>query len=168
MSLPDSQNPLAQLNDIVDPSLPSFWPLAPIYWFLLGIVFIGVLGSLYLFKKYRKQQLKQKKSLQKLLELKKSEANFVLLNQLLKGVALAYFPRRQVASLHGGQWFDFLQRYAQAPLFENKQQFIERLYQQDPRACSASDFAQAHRWITCLPKQIKKQTGNNKEKHNHV
>ena len=168
MSLQDNQNPLTQLNDILAPSLPSFWPLAPLYWFLLGGGIIALLGALSLLKKYKKHKLKQKKALQQLQHLKQSKANFVLLNQLLKGVALLYFPRQQVASLHGQQWFDFLQCYAQAPLFENKQHFIKRLYQQDPEACCASDFAQAKNWITALPKQIKKHRNDTKEKHSHV
>ena len=168
MSPQNSQNPLAQLNDIVAPSLPSIWPLAPIYWFLLSMVIVCLLLSLYLFKKYQKQRLKQKDALQQLQALQQSQADFISLNQLLKGVALRYFSRQQVASLHGGLWFDFLQRYAQAPLFGNKQTFIARLYQQNVQSCSEVDFAQARKWITGLPKQIKKQTGKNKENHNHV
>ncbi|WP_372880980.1 DUF4381 domain-containing protein [Psychromonas sp.] len=168
MSVQNSHNPLAQLNDIVGPSSPSFWPLPPVYWLLSSIVILSLLLSLFLLKKHRKQRLKQKNALQQLRLLQQSQADFVSLNQLLKGVALAYFPRRQVASLHGELWFDFLQRYAQAPLFDNKQKFIERLYQQHSQACSADDYIQARTWIAGLPKQIKKQTGKNKEKRNHV
>ncbi|MGB5445908.1 MAG: DUF4381 domain-containing protein [Psychromonas sp.] len=165
----NNPNPLlVQLNDIVAPSLPSIWPLAPIYWLLFAIAIFCLLICFSLFKKYKKQQVKQNKALQQLHALQQSQVDFVLLNQLLKGVALTYFPRQQVASLHGEQWFDFLQRYAQTPLFENKQKFVERLYQQHSQACSAGDFAQARQWITGLPKQIKKQTGKNKEKHDNV
>ncbi len=168
MSVQNNPNPLAQLNDIVAPSAPSFWPLPPVYWLLLTMVIIALLLLLFLWKKHKKQRIIQKNALQQLQELQQSQANFVSLNQLLKGVALAYFPRRQVASLHGGLWFDFLQSYAQSPLFGNKQKFIERLYQQHDQPCSADDFVQARKWITGLPKQITKLTGKNKEKHNHV
>jgi leucyl aminopeptidase len=168
MPLQNNQNPLAQLNDIQALSLPSFWPPAAIYWFLLSAVIIFLLLFAYLFKKYKKQKVKQKMALQQLIDLQQSNADFILLNQLLKGVALLYFPRTQVASLHGEQWFDFLQFYAKAPLFDNKQHFIKRLYNSPAPVCSSSDFEQARQWITSLHKQIKKTHDITQEKHNNV
>lgn len=164
----NNQNPLAQLNDIVAPSQPSLWPLAPVYWFLLSALIICLLVSVYLFKKYKKQQVKQKMALQQLTELQQSKANFIYLNQLLKGVALLYFPRQQVASLHGEQWFDFLQSYSKTPLFNDRQSFIKRLYKDGAAECSSSDFEQAREWITGLQQQIKKTTGHSQEKRNNV
>lgn len=168
MSLQNNQNPLAKLNDILSPSLPSFWPPAPIYWFLLGVSIICLLLSVYLFKKYKKQKVKQKMALKQLIRLEQSKADFIRLNQLLKGVALLYFPRTQVASLHGEQWFDFLQSYAQTPLFDDKQNFIKRLYDNPAPVCSGHDFEQARKWITGLHKQIKKTRDTTQEKHNNV
>ncbi|ABM04520.1 conserved hypothetical protein [Psychromonas ingrahamii 37] len=168
MSLQNNQNPLAQLNDILAPSLPSFWPPALIYWFLLSAVIICLLGSVYLFKKHKTQKVKQKKALKQLIHLQQSNADFITLNQLLKGVALLYFPRGQVASLHGEQWFDFLQSYSQTPLFNDKPHFIKRLYDNPAPACSKGDFEQAKKWITGLHKQIKKTRDITEEKHNNV
>jgi len=168
MSVQNNQSPLAQLNDIIAPSSPSFWPPAPIYWFLSGALIIFLLLSVYLFKKYKKQKVKQNKALKQLIHLERSNADFIVLNQLLKGVALLYFPRRQVASLHGEQWFDFLQSYAQTPLFGDKPHFIKRLYGNSAPACSSSDFDQARKWITGLHKQVKTPTRHNQEKHNNV
>lgn len=168
MSVQNNQSPLAQLNDIIAPSLPSFWPPAPIYWFLSGALIILLLLSVYLFKKYKKQKVKQKTALKQLTQLQDANADFILLNQLLKGVALLYFPRRQVASLHGEQWFDFLQSYAQTPIFDGKQHFIKRLYGNPVPVCSKGDFEQARKWITGLHKQIKTPMRDNQEKHKNV
>ena len=165
MSPLDSQNPLAQLNDIIAPNTVSFWPLAPIYWALLFIIVAGLIGLTYLIKRIKQQRKKQQAVLIKLQELKTNKANFIMLNQLLKGVALQYFPRQQVASLHSEAWFDFLQQYATTPIFKDKEAFLMRLYQDTNPACSDSDFIQTKQWIKQLPKQIKK---NYQEANKHV
>ena len=160
-----NQNPLAQLNDIIAPTASSPWPPAPVYWLLLLGLLISVTATVYLFKRMKKQRRKQQLALTKLQQLQTDSASFILLNQLLKGVALSYFPRQQVASLHGEQWFEFLQRYAAIPLFTSKQLFLKRLYKESEHPCCADDFAQVKKWIKQLPKQIKKQ---HKEADKHV
>ncbi|WP_435235215.1 DUF4381 domain-containing protein [Psychromonas sp. PT13] len=165
MSPLDSQNPLAQLNDIIAPNAASFWPLAPIYWALLFTLVAALIGLTYLIKRIKKQRKKQQSILIKLQELESSKANFITLNQLIKGVALQHFPRQQVASLHSEAWFDFLQRYATTPIFKDKDTFLTRLYQEKNPVCSDSDFAQTKQWIKQLPKQIKK---HHQEANKHV
>ena len=159
------QNPLSQLNDIIAPTTANPWPPAPIYWLLLLVLVLLVAASVYLFKRFKKQRIKQQQALKKLQQLQKDNANFILLNQLIKGVTLLYFPRRQVASLHGEHWFDFLQTYAASPLFDSKQAFLKRLYTNSEQPCSPNDFAQTKIWIKQLPKQIKK---HHKEASNNV
>lgn len=154
---PANQDPLAQLNDIIAPSAPHWWPPAAIYWLLLIAFAVLIIGAIYLFNKVKKEGLKQQQALQKLQQLKQANANFISLNQLLKGVALLYFPRQQVASLHSEKWFDFLHCYAASPIFESKQAFLKRLYSQGAQDCSDNDFAQVKIWIKNLPRQIKKQ-----------
>ncbi len=160
-----NQNPLSQLNDIVTPTAPDWWPPAPIYWLLALAFIVVIVGTTYLLKHLKKQQLKQQQALKKLQQLKQANANFIELNQLLKGVVLLYFPRQQVASLHGELWFDFLQSYATNPLFDSKQAFLKRLYTNSEQPCSTDDLAQTKIWIKEFPKQIKKQR---KEANNNV
>lgn len=152
-----NQNPLAQLNDIIAPIAPSWFPPAPIYWAVFLFMMVIIYSTYYLIKKINKQKKKQKKQLTKLLQLQQQQANFVMLNQLLKACALSYFSRDKVASLHGEQWFEFIQQYATAPTFNNKQDFMRRLYQTDIHAINEQDVSDAKRWIVELPKQIKKQ-----------
>ena len=154
------QNPLAQLNDIIAPATANLWPPAPIYWGLFIAFAVLIIASVYLFKQRKKQQ----QAFTKLQQLQAENTSFIVLNQLIKGVALLYFPRKTVASLHGDQWFDFLQRYSAKPLFSSKPLFLKRLYS-DHQNCSADDFAQSKIWIKQLPKQIKK---HNKEANKHV
>lgn len=159
-----NQNPLAQLNDIIAPTTASQWPPAPIYWFLLSALVVVIIASVYLVKRIKQQRQKQRQALQKLQQLQADNSSFIALNQLLKGVALLYFPRQAVASLHGELWFDFLQSYSEKKLFTSKEIFLKRLYSSEQN-CSADDFAQSKIWIKQLPKQIKK---HNKEANKHV
>lgn len=151
-----NQDPLAQLNDIIAPNTPNWFPPAPIYWVLFFVSIALIVVAVLLFKKVKKNKKRQQIQLQKLQQLQQSKADFITLNQLLKGCALAYFPRKDVASLHGEQWFDFLQKHADFTVFNNKQTFLARLYQDQQQTCQSSDFNDAKKWISALPKQIKK------------
>ncbi|MFT6986489.1 MAG: hypothetical protein ACJAT7_002325 [Psychromonas sp.] len=153
----NNQNPLAQLHDIITPSAPSFWPPAPLYWLLLIISIVLITGAIYLYKRVKSERQKYQMALSKLQQLKDEGADFIALNKLVKGVALLYFPRQQVASLHGEQWFDFLHTYSERPLFGSKPLFLQRLYNNRDQSCASDDFEQVKIWIKKLPQQIKKQ-----------
>ncbi|MEI6897060.1 MAG: DUF4381 domain-containing protein [Psychromonas sp.] len=149
-------DPLAQLNDIIGPTSPNWFPPAPLYWALLLLIMALFFGTYYFVKQYKKQQKVQQSLLINLHQLAHNKADFIVLNQLLKACALRYFPRDEVASLHGEQWFDFLQKYSRQTIFKNKQNFMQRLYHVTPQACHETDFMEAKKWIMALPKQIKK------------
>lgn len=151
-----NQDPLAQLNDIIAPSTPSGFPPAPIYWLLLALFFGVIIALYYVIKNNQQQRKKRRDALHTLRQLEQQQADFITLNQLLKGYALQHFQRTEVASLHGEQWFDFLQRYSVSPIFNNKQDFIARLYQGEQQAAQQCDFSDAKNWINALSKQIKK------------
>jgi len=156
-----NQDPLTQLNDIIAPTAPHWFPPAPIYWGLLLLIIALVCGIYFVVKNQMQQQKRLKLHLSKLQNLQQTDANFIVLNQLLKGCALSYFSRDEVASLHGESWFDFIQKYSAAPIFGNKQDFIQRLYQVDVQSVKKSEYSAAKNWIVALPKQIKKH--NNKQ-----
>lgn len=155
-----NQDPLAQLNDIIAPTAPSWFPPAPIYWVLLLVLVASIFTSYYFVKKYQQQHKLQKLQLNKLQQLEQQHVDFITLNKLLKGCVLSYFPRSEVASLHGTSWFYFLQKHSNFPIFNNKQDFMTRLYQDKCPATQQSDFIEAKKWITALPKQIKKAQKN--------
>jgi hypothetical protein len=159
-------NPLDALKNIVEPTYASWWPLPPIYY-LLFLGFIAfVFLMIFLFKKKQKAIKKEKVLFNMLTELSNNKGSFAELNHLLKRVALNYFERDIVASLHGKSWLDFLQTYHSAPLsgaFENENVFIKHLYE-ETQACSKDDLLQAKNWIKELPEQIKKQQQQDSKK----
>lgn len=108
--------PVAQdlpLRDIHLPPVPDFWPPAPGWWvlFALGLVLFG-LCLRWLYRRYRVAR-RRRKILAELLHLAGRDSGPELVAEvsaLLKRVALARFPRAQVASLTGSGWLEFLDR----------------------------------------------------------
>lgn len=106
---------LNQLRDIHLPQPVGWWPLAPGWYFLIaiGLLFLGLL----LFLGYRRYQHTQAKreALRLLAVLQKeyhcahnSQITSMKISELLRRVALVYYPRHQVAGLQGQRWIDFL------------------------------------------------------------
>lgn len=153
--MPTPNNPFEQI--IIPQEIPSAWPPAPIYWVLL----VAVIALLSLTVFLIKQQIKKKKIVKLahfyLSNLQKEKASFVKLNQLFKAICLQYYPRAQVASLTGKEWFIFIQQHntqQETVLFKDQDTFCQRLYQQDS-LCTEDDFEAAKQWITMFPAQVK-------------
>ncbi|MEH6586379.1 MAG: DUF4381 domain-containing protein [Halioglobus sp.] len=108
-------DPLAQLNPLREPAAIGWWPLAPGWWLLIALLSIvaGVLAwrliARYRRNAYRRQAITELQAIRKHWE---SDGNNSLCltqtNALLKAVALRAFPRRDIASVSGEQWRDFL------------------------------------------------------------
>lgn len=108
-------DPLAQLNPLREPAAIGWWPLAPGWWLLIALVLIvaGVLAWL-LIARYRRNAYRR----QAIIELQVIRNRWenggddslclTQTNALLKAVALRAFPRRDIASISGEQWRDFL------------------------------------------------------------
>lgn len=108
-------DPLAQLKDIHLPTPIGWWPLAPGWYVVLAlIVFIFIFIFYCIYKNHRNAKAKNY-ALILLMNYQKEyekEQNTALtsarISELLRRVALAYYPRREVASLHGEDWLRFL------------------------------------------------------------
>ena len=106
---------LSDLRDIHLPGAVTFWPLAPGWWLILGGLLALALG-VHLHLRARRRSLKRAA----VRELDGIEASFrssgdvarlaLSLATLLRRVAIARFPRRDVASLYGRDWSRFLVR----------------------------------------------------------
>ena len=113
-------DPLSALRDIHLPEPVPFWPLATGWWVLLALV-VGTLAALWWQRRARLRSLK----LAALRELSKLREDFeqsgdvqglaLKLSVLLRRVALARFPREQVAALHGESWAKFLASASRDP-----------------------------------------------------
>ncbi len=104
---------IKQLHDIHSPPLISLWPPA-IGWWIMAILII-LITVCYYYKYYfithkiRRAALKKFKQLQQL-DYKHQNQLIIELSILLRRVALAKFPQRQVAKLNGNTWLQFLDK----------------------------------------------------------
>jgi hypothetical protein len=108
-------DPLAGLRDIHLPEPISFWPVAPGWWIALGLVIVLAIAVL-LYRSARRRSLKRA-ALAELTGIEESYQRSSDVSQLaleisalLRRVALRRFLRREVASLHGEDWAQFLLR----------------------------------------------------------
>lgn len=106
---------LTQLRDIHLPASISWWPLAP-GWYLLALIIalLCLMLGFLLHRQYSNGRAKHEalRTLAMYQQEYKREANSQLfssqISELLRRVALAYYPRVDVAGLHGDLWINFL------------------------------------------------------------
>lgn len=108
---------LAQLKDIHLPSPIQWWPLAPGWYGLMIALGVLIIWVMYLMHRRSVRLLPKKQALELIAQYQKQYDNdrnaqlaSARVSELLRRVALVYFPRTTVASLHGEEWIDFLTR----------------------------------------------------------
>lgn len=151
----DKPDPLAQLKDIHLPEPIGWWPLAPGWYLVMALVLLILLYLTYLaYKRYR-HALAKKNALALLDSYQqhyKQEPNVAAtsanISALLRRVALVYFPREQVASLHGEAWLQFLQQTAKGSDFESvREMLLDAPFKNDLTMNLEPLFQQAKLWI---------------------
>ena len=120
---------LQNLNDIVLPATVGWWPLAPGWYILFALLLIALAWFGYrslhrwMNNRYRRAALRELQLLEERIratEERDAEARDANLRQipiLLKRTALSAYPRSQVASLSGKDWFHFLNSTVKNPSF---------------------------------------------------
>ena len=111
------QDPLANLHPLREPDLLGWWPMAPGWWLLLGIVLLCLISASYfLIRRYRANAYRRR-ALAQLLVLHtqytadQDRSQYIAqTNALLKSVALRSYPPTEVAANSGAQWLAFLNR----------------------------------------------------------
>ncbi|WP_299075252.1 DUF4381 domain-containing protein [uncultured Paraglaciecola sp.] len=102
-------NPLQNLQDIHTPAAIENWPPAYGWWLVAIITIIAVCILTTWLVKRRKLRLAKRQGLAALQKIDASRPDSLSqLNQLLKRVAMAYFPAQRVQQIHGQQWANFL------------------------------------------------------------
>ena len=102
-------NPLQDLKDIRTPASIESWPPAYGWWLLVLLVVVGLYLLTTWLLRVKKVRLAKRQALKALQQIDASNLNCVSqLNQLLKRVALNYFPNQNVQLMYGAQWTDFL------------------------------------------------------------
>lgn len=115
---------LQNLNDIVLPATIGWWPLATGWYVLSGLLLIALAWFGYRWlqrwmnNRYRRAAMRELQLLAKRIEnSEERDANLRQIPILLKRTALAVYPRYQVASLSGENWFHFLNSTLKNPSF---------------------------------------------------
>src|SRR5262245_4153617 len=109
----DSNDPasLERLHDIVLPIPAPWWPAAPAWYLLGGLLALFLCASVWTLiaiwrrNAYRRAGLAELERLESQLNHSDSMPK---LAELVKRVALAAYPRERVASLTGNPWLSFL------------------------------------------------------------
>jgi hypothetical protein len=111
---------LADLHDIHLPAPVSFWPPAPGWWVLVGLVIVAILG-VWLWRRARRRSLRRAAlgELDALATAYAAESDALALarglSALVRRLALRCFGARRVASLRGADWNRFLAETAGSP-----------------------------------------------------
>lgn len=104
-----------QLHDIHSPPAISLWPPA-IGWWIAALLIMLIMAWLYykyyfVTHKIRRAALKKFKQLQRVYYKNKNQNQLIIeLSILIRRIALAKFPQRQVAKLNGNTWLQFLDK----------------------------------------------------------
>lgn len=151
----DKQVALAQLKDIHLPNPVSWWPPALGWWFVMIIV---ALTTAWLsWRSWRWwQSMKPKRQALQLLEQieKKAKANAPVsdicaqVSQLLRRVALTYYPVNEVAGLKNDAWITFLNNHGDNINFNAvREHLLVYPYNSHAQASLAPLFDRARAWI---------------------
>lgn len=115
---------LQNLNDIVLPATVGWWPLATGWYLLIGLLLIALAWFSYrslqrwINNRYRRAALHELRELEdRIHKHEERDASLRQIPVLLKRTALSVYPRSQVASLTGHDWFHFLNSTVKKPSF---------------------------------------------------
>lgn len=149
---------LAQLKDIHLPEQVHNYPVSYGWWLLLAFILIITILFIVKWQKHRKRCKNQKLAIAQL----KITNDTDEIVTLLKWSAMQYFPRNEVASLHGEQLKKSLTEKLAVKYQEKFQalcgQQLQSKYQVIEKASAREDLKQAaHLWLSQAlpPKTIK-------------
>ena len=146
---------LQQLRDIHLPTPISWWPPAP-GWIILSILVLILVFSLLLFLSNYLQRQRTKSHALHLLKRYRADYDAngegnkacAQLSELLKRVALAYFPRETVAGLSEEAWINFLNETGKVNFNSVRLALLDGAYQPQVQAEIVLPlFQQVEHWI---------------------
>jgi hypothetical protein len=156
----DPQTLLSQLRDIHMPEPVSWWPPAPGWWLLAGLLVLAGLLWWTLARRRRpahiKSALRELDALQATFQADGNHQRLITdVSRLLRRAALAHFPRQQVAGLTGQQWLEFLDRSGHTSAFASGPGKALASAPYDPRAQwdAPALLGAARTWLTRLARE---------------
>jgi Domain of unknown function (DUF4381) len=139
-------DPLAGLHPLHLPPAVGWWPPAPGWWLLALLCLLAAAAGWW---SYRRSALRRV-ALAELQRIDSAADNTHLaaeLNRLLRRVALARFPRDQVAALSGEEWLRFLESQVAGFVSGPGQVLATGPYAPDCRIDRAALLGLAQQWI---------------------
>lgn len=153
---------LDQLHDIVVPAPVPWWPPAPGWYWVIGFAVAGLFVVLirgfirWQHNRYRREALAELTRLEPDLgNVDQRAVGLLSLSELLKRTALTAFPREDVASLTGPEWFAFLDRTGKGTKFSKNLGGVLEQAIHNPRAVSAIDQSLLDELVTAVRHWIK-------------
>jgi hypothetical protein len=153
---------LDRLHDIITPAPIPWWPPAPGWYWVLGLVVLALLWVL--IKGFVRRQRNRYRR-EALAELARQEAvlgnpewrhrALLGLAELLKRTALTAFPRKQVAALTGPKWCAFLDHTARGSHFRDALGVVLENAIYDPRTADTVDPLKLHSLVDSIRRWIK-------------
>lgn len=137
---------LDNLHDIVPPPSVPWWPPAPAWYWVLGA--LGVVAMVLLLRsfmhwqrnRYRREALAELARYRAaLVDPAQRGGALVALSELLKRTAVTAFPRSEVASLTGEEWYSFLDRTGREAAFCKGDGAVLEAAAYDPRSVAGVD-----------------------------
>jgi hypothetical protein len=142
---------LDRLHDIVPPPAVPWWPPAPAWYWVLGL--LGVAAVVFLLRaflhwqrnRYRREALAEFARHDAALrgDAQQRGRALVALAELLKRTAITAFPRGDVASLTGNAWEKFLNGTVREKAFAKESTSVLEAAAYDPRSVSSVDESRA-------------------------
>jgi hypothetical protein len=155
-SLQAEAQELSRLHDIHLPAAISWWPLAPGYYILAILLLCALVAVAYYGARKKRHASARRMALSLLkqyqLDYQKNHdagKTAACLSELLKRVALAYFPRTEVAALQGQAWITFLNETSKKLDFNSVQEaLLDAPYQAHFTGDLQALFELARAWIS--------------------
>lgn len=152
---------LQRLHDIVMPAAVPWWPLAPGWYAIAGLLLAIIAGVAwrswqgYRADRYRREALHAFAAIERRMgDPALRWSGLADIAELLKRVALAAYPREQVAGLTGDAWWQFLEMGTGRPGSKDEMRVImnQALYGDPADAAPPDDMvasvcASARDWI---------------------
>ena len=150
-----AMDPLAQLRDIHLPQPIGWWPVSW-GWIVLVVLLLIILGVgvSYLRRRIRLAR-PRREGLRLLMSYEKeyqqgmsSPLVCARISELLRRVALSYFPREDIAGLQGEMWIDFLNKTGKGVIFDEVKVCLLTLPYQSQNSMPLNQlFVCANTWI---------------------
>ena len=153
---------LDRLHDIIVPAPAPWWPPAPGWYWVLGLMVVVLLAALiaglirWQHNRYRREALAELARHEMALQNTELRSPALLsLAELLKRTAVTAFPREDVATLTGPKWFAFLDDTARGSRFRDALGATLENAIYDPRTVDTLDPQRLHSVVEAIRHWIK-------------